>query len=86
MHSIVNFPSRTTYQDKTSFSGSIYDSIVALKEGDQGVFDSMINEARIHLLTHDGITDNVSTSRLYHFMSKMNAVTELENYGKEYFR
>ena len=50
------------------------------------MFDSMISEARIDLLTYDGITDNVSTLRLYHFMSKMNAVTELENYGKEYFR
>ena len=59
---------------------------MALKEGDVHVFECLIDEARISLLTSNGIEGNVSTSSLYDFLSKMNAITVLEAYGKEYFR
>ena len=76
----------SSYEETSIFSGAIFESIVALKEGDLHVFQSIIDEARINFLTSNGIEGNVSTSSLYDFLSKMNAITELEAYGKEYFR
>ena len=76
----------SSYEERTNFSGAIFESIIALKEGDLHVFQSIIDEARINFLTSNGIKGNVSTSSLYDFLSKMNAISELEVYGKEYFR
>lgn len=77
---------RSTMNEKTNFSGAIFDSIVTLKEGDANAFASLIDEARISLLASNVIDGNVSSAYLYEFLSKMNAITELEMYGKEYFR
>ena len=57
-----------------------------MKEGDLNVFQNLVDDARINLLTSNTIEGNVSMSSLYDFLSKMNAITELENFGKEYFR
>eukprot|EP00795_Rhopilema_esculentum_P013768 gene13768-4694_t len=81
----IETQSSSPNQDKTTFSSNLYGSIVALKDGDQFGFKSFIDDARLTLLRSDETRGNATTSRLYDFLSKMHAVTQLELYGRQYF-
>ncbi len=77
---------RSSFRKKPGFSQNIYSSILALKEGEEHEFGFLMDEARLIVLSDSQITGNVSANVLYQFLSKFNAITQLEEYGKQYFR
>ena len=80
-----NLSCRSSFQNAAGFSENIYNSLVALKEGDEKHFGFLIDEAKLTVLSDNATNGNISTANLYQCLSKLNAVTQLEHYGKQYF-